>query len=70
MGPKIVVMTEARHEFIIEIDRGPGPLTGHIRDESGARHPFAGWVGFASALGMALGEDADAAAEPLSGSAP
>jgi hypothetical protein len=68
--PTIVVMTEGKHELVIEIDAGPGPLTGHIRDETGARYPFAGWLGFASALGLALGEDADDARESASRSAP
>jgi hypothetical protein len=59
-------MTKAKCELVIEIDPGPGPLAGHIRDETGARHPFAGWLGFASALGRALGD----AAERPSGSTP
>jgi hypothetical protein len=57
-------MTKASREIVIEIDPGSGPLAGHLRDESGARHPFVGWLGFASALGLALGEDQEARVEP------
>jgi hypothetical protein len=63
-------MTEAKHELVIEIDPGPGPWTGHVRDEHDERYPFSGWVGFAAALGRALGEDAGEATRRSSASTP
>jgi hypothetical protein len=55
--PIIGSMRSAKRELVIEIESGPDPLNGHIRDETGTRRQFAGWLGFASALGLALGED-------------
>jgi hypothetical protein len=57
-------MSEGTRELVIEIEPGPGPLTGHVRDEAGVRYPFAGWLGFASALGAALGDAAEGEAAP------
>ena len=56
-GPNICVMTKATRELVLEVDPGAGPLTGRIRDRSGATLPFAGWLSFASALGQALEHD-------------
>jgi hypothetical protein len=67
-------MPEAKRTLIIEVDAGDAPLRGIVRDETGEERPFAGWLGFASALGQALDVDLDerdrAAATEASGEAP
>jgi hypothetical protein len=65
----IAAVSEGKRQLVIEIEPGPGPLSGCIRDEAGVRHSFAGWLGFASALGLALGNDDGAEAEPTPGRA-
>ena len=50
-------MTNPRRPLEIDLDPGPGPPTGRIRDAAGVAHPFSGWLGFASVLGQLLEQD-------------
>lgn len=67
-------MPEAKRTLVIEVDAGDAALRGTVRDETGEERPFAGWLGFAAALGQALDVDLDerhrAAAAEASGEAP
>jgi hypothetical protein len=67
-------MPEPKRTLVIELDAGDAPLRGIVRDETGEERPFAGWLGFASALGQALEVDLDErdapAAAERSGEAP
>lgn len=57
-------MAERTRQLGIDIEPGPGPPRGWIRDAHGVTHPFSGWLGLASVLGRVLEQSAPARDRP------
>lgn len=57
-------MADAKPELMIEFDPGSDPLSGRVRNQTGERRSFVGWLGLAHAIGRALEDDPEPPHDP------